>query len=262
MPSPRTTDAADRADDGLPPAEDPSTNEELGQVLFAGSATPVVCRSARVSGTVEVVSLDDGRVVRSWPARAANESGGSCGAGTVSGEPVATGRYALRFAGQATAAQAGVTDAFTVYDAMYRTWDLSDQTAWGRPGTPEPGRLRLLRTPLITVRGRSQARRGASGRQLRRHRTCGRTVRRLDAHEQALHASHRRHGGTAQIVGKVGETGCATGCHRQFEQWTAPGRYLSGRAMHRRPTSVAEVAEADVAPITGHPPHVNRRALS
>ena len=38
-----------------------------------------------------------------------------------------------------------------------------------------------------------------------------------------------------QAIGRVGETGNASGCHLHFELWTAPGRFTGGSAYDPRP---------------------------
>ena len=47
--------------------------------------------------------------------------------------------------------------------------------------------------------------------------------------------THGQSVSTGDSVGRVGQTGRATGCHLHFEQWTAPGWYMGGSAIDPLP---------------------------
>ena len=176
------------------------------------------------------------------PARSARSSG------TARATP---GRYSFRLTAQAQggevaqsaqAGDAGLRDAFDLYDHIFPIRGKHDYGGAGaplrlRPQRPLPPGPRRLR-PLRHAAGRRPRRQGAvlglprRRRQLPRHR---RRRHRRSTTPTCTWPSPRpfREGDrvyTGQQIGSVGDTGNAHGCHLHFEMWSAPGWYDGGKA--------------------------------
>jgi len=211
-----------------------------GDRLLAGGADRVTFADGRAGDVVEAVRLADGAVVRRWtvPTPAAPVRWD----GTVAGRPVTTGRYVLRTAATATAAQAGEDGSFAVIDATfpidgsYKFGTLATNGFGGGRGHQGNDIFAQCGTPLVAARaGTVQAAKteAAAGNYVVLQDADGssyvymhmRDVALVDVGDRVL---------AGQLVGYVGQTGRADGCHLHFERWTAPGWYSGGRAVDPR----------------------------
>jgi len=222
------------------PAEESVKDLGPGERLLAGSSDRVTFSYAGASGgTVEAVRADDGTVVRRWPIDATATDPTIRWDGTVGGQPVPTGRYAFRIADAATSAQVG-GDTFAVVDA---TFPIDGRYEFGTAFTNGFGGGRghqghdvfaACGTPLVAVRpARVQVATSQPSR-------AGNYVVLQDAKGASYAYMHMRDSAlvskgdrvrAGQVVGYVGDTGRAYGCHLHFERWTAPGWYEGGEAV-------------------------------
>jgi len=232
--------AAPHADDG-DSASPAGQDLGPGDRLLAGSGDRVTFAAARAGNVVEAVRVSDGVVVRRWSVT--DSAAPVRWDGMVAGRAVATGRYLLRVAGSATAARAEAEDSFAVVDATfpiagrYRFGTLATNGFGGGRGHQGNDVFADCGTPLVAARaGTVQA--------AKTEARAGNYVVLQDADGSSYVYMHMRDPASVQpgervlagqVVGFVGDTGRADGCHLHFERWTAPGWYSGGHAIDPRP---------------------------
>ena len=224
----------------------------VGRRVFVGAARParvdVLARSA-MAVTVMLVRLGDGVTIASWPLGviAADVVRTVTWDGTVAGVAQPPGRYEFRVAPQAAAQAAQLAEplaagAFDLVDhkfpvrAKHNYGEGMAGFGAGRNGHSHQGHdvFAACGAPLVAARGgvvklnQNEANAGnylvVDG--------AGTDVDYVYMHLQGR--SPLVKGATVltgQVIGKVGQTGVASGCHLHFEMWTAPGWYTGGVAV-------------------------------
>lgn len=226
-----------------PDAVDEPTPTQLapGERLLAGSGTRVTYSQGRPGDVIEAVRLDDDTVVRRWTITA--DAATIAWDGTVGGQPVRTGNYAFRVAGQATAASADAESSFVVVDSTfpikgdYQFGTLATNGFGGGRGHQGNDIFADCGTPLVAVRAarvQTTASQSRAGNYVVLQDADGESFAYMHMRDRAVvDAGDRVRAG--QVVGYVGQTGRASGCHLHFERWTAPGWYEGGQAIDPRP---------------------------
>lgn len=212
-----------------------------GERLLAGSGARVTYSQGRLGDVVEAIRLDDDTVVRRWAVTANTAT--ITWDGTYGGQPVRTGNYAFRVAGQATAATVDTASSFVVVDS---TFPITGQYEFGALATNGFGGGRGHQgndifadcgAPLVAVRAarvQTAASQSRAGNYIVLQDADGESFAYMHMRDRALlDEGDRVRAG--QLVGYVGQTGRASGCHLHFEHWTAPGWYEGGRAIDPRP---------------------------
>jgi murein DD-endopeptidase MepM/ murein hydrolase activator NlpD len=213
--------------------------------------------AAPVNVTVELVRATDGVAVRSWPSaplrpgevRTVEWSGSLGGVGAT------PGRYSFRLTAQGANGQVARSaqvldyqrDAFDLYDHVFPVRGRHD---FGGPGAHfgagRGGRSHQGHDAFGRCGTRLVAARGGRVQYTGYHRAAGYYIV-IDgsatdvdygymhlAEPSAFRAGDRVY--TGQLIGTVGETGNARGCHLHFEMWGAPGWYEGGRPFDPMPS--------------------------
>jgi murein DD-endopeptidase MepM/ murein hydrolase activator NlpD len=225
-------------------------------------ARPGVTFSFRVSGTVpssvtvELLNAADGSTVKSWsPQVVAGAVQSISWSGRIGRAAAPPGRYSFRLtAAGADGAQARSAqtvgferDTFDLYDHVFPVRGRHDfggdgaRFGAGRAGHSHQGHdvFASCGTPLVAARGGRVQYRGY-------HAAAGNYIvidgAGTDVDYAYMHLaapSPFAAGGrvyTGQVIGAVGETGNARGCHLHFETWATPGWYEGGEAFDPLPS--------------------------
>ena len=192
---------------------------------------------------VELFREGDGSVVRSWEVAATPGQ-----PNTVewdSGETVPpNGRYRFRLAGQVSGARADGPESFTLYDHIFpirgrHNLGYTDTNNFGGERDHKgQDMFAACGTRLVAARGGTVEYSGfhsAAGNYVVIDGT-GTDVDYVYMHMRdpaPVKTGDRVR--TGQDIGRVGETGRATGCHLHFELWSGPGWYAGGAAFDPLP---------------------------
>ena len=221
----------------------PAVDEPGPDVFFAGdSRRPRLSFTASTAGDVQVqvVREVDGAVVRTLTVAAQSGENNVDWDGRTDTGLAPTGRYALRLAGGAQAAETQTAAPFALYDHVFPIRGKHDL---GQSATNNFGGARNHKgqdmfaacgTPLVAARG-GQVRYAGYHAQAGNYVviTSGETKRdyvymHLDGRPLVRTGEKVT---TRQPLGVVGDSGNASGCHLHFETWTAPGWYAGGEAV-------------------------------
>jgi murein DD-endopeptidase MepM/ murein hydrolase activator NlpD len=200
--------------------------------------------------TVELVRAADGVAVKTWPPAPVQpgEVRTVGWSGSVGGIGAAPGRYSFRLTVQGASGQVARSaqasdyqrDAFDLYDHVFPVRGRHDYGGAGAHfGASRGGRSHQGHDVFAKCGTRLVAARGGRVQYSGYHRAAGYYVV-IDgsatdvdyaymhlAEPTAFRAGDRVY--TGQLIGAVGETGNAHGCHLHFEMWGAPGWYDGGR---------------------------------
>ena len=196
-----------------------------------------------VEATVELVHAHDGSLVKSWTVAA--EPGAT---NTVTwggnGAHGATTPYQFRLVGEARSARAGESKAQRTFNWFRHVFPIRGRHNLGYTATNNFGgggerthkgqdMFAKCGTPLAAARGGRVQFAGYHSAAGYYMVIDGRGTGVDYAYMHMLRPAKLGTGKrvrTGQLIGQVGETGRATGCHLHFEMWSAPGWYEGGAA--------------------------------
>jgi murein DD-endopeptidase MepM/ murein hydrolase activator NlpD len=223
----------------------------VGRRVFLAAARQArldLLASQPMSVVVALVRLSDGVVVQSWPVGplTAGVVRTVTWDGMVAGVTQPAGRYEFRVLGQAAGAQAAQTAgplASAAFDLVDHKFPIRGKHSYGtgiaafgtaRSGHTHQGQdvFAACGTPLVAARGgivKLNQNESNAGNYLVID-GAGTDIDYVYMHLQDR--SPLKKGAvvmTGQVIGAVGDTGDAVGCHLHFEMWSAPGWYTGGQ---------------------------------
>ena len=226
---------------------------DTGRIFYTGTSQPALRIFAGIAAAtvqVELARPRDSVVMASWTetALAAGSVRTILWDGRVLGKPVIDGRYEFRVRMTRAGAQTAQAEPIVVepFDYLSFRFPIDGKHTFGqgagrfgagRGGSSHQGQDIFARcnTPLVAARG------GVVIDRKRHSRAGNYLVIDTDGTDDHMYAHLRKPAlvkkgdrvGTGQLIGYVGDTGDADGCHLHFELW--PGGYLKGSPIDPRP---------------------------
>jgi murein DD-endopeptidase MepM/ murein hydrolase activator NlpD len=204
--------------------------------------TYVFTNSEPTDVRIDVVKRPSGRVVDSWVehAQEPNTSHTTSWRGVRHGKPVSNGGYKFR-----VGPQSGGMDSTTEARFSYHRFKFpvrgrhqyGDGVGAPRAGHRHQGQDVSARcgTPLVAARGGRVQWKAYQGSGAGYYLVIdGKRTGHDYVYMHLRRRSHLHQGEvvrTGQQIGRVGDTGDASGCHLHFEEWSSPGWYEGGRFM-------------------------------
>lgn len=225
---------------GLPATDEASDSKKL----IAGGKREAhfsyrVASSAAAGARVEAVSGATGKVVRKWPLVKSGE-GAVDWNGFIGDEPAKSGTYVLRLNELASASakiEAGSDTQFELAEGFFpirgphKLSSTSTQMFGGSRGHQGTDHFAACGTPLAAwTSGVVQFNdfQGAAGNYVVVQRANGESYAYMHMQERSP-AKVGSKVFAGQQLGRVSDSGRASGCHLHIELWTAPGWYKGGK---------------------------------
>ena len=220
-----------------------------GKFFFDGIKRPQFSFevSSPLDATVELVHAHDGSLIKSWTV-AAEPGQANTVTWTGAGAHGGSARYQFRLAGDARAAASDEADTQSVFGYFGHIFPIRGKHNLGYTDTNNFGGGRDHKgqdmfakcgTPLAAARGGRVQFAGYHSAAGYYAVIDGRGTGRDYVYMHMLGPSKVSTGKrvrTGQLIGQVGESGRASGCHLHFELWSSPGWYEGGAAFDPLPS--------------------------
>jgi murein DD-endopeptidase MepM/ murein hydrolase activator NlpD len=218
-----------------------------GSYLVAGASAPQLLLHAKRAGnaTVKVVNVAGGVALKASPGFSSAGSGTFTWNGTSAGRAAPDGTYRLKLSDPGTAKASVIGGQTQPFGMHLHAFPVPGPHNFGGPdarfGAPRSGHIHqgqdipaacgqkevAFETGVLKVNAFQAT---GAGYYVVIHGALSGT----DAVYMHLQAPSPVAAGSAvsvgEVIGKVGDTGDAQGCHLHFERWTAPGWYVGGAA--------------------------------